>query len=63
MPGSPIRGAVGCSFSPYEIPHVLSVGFDVLSNLFERRQDDALEQGNMLFWEDLLVAELAGEAA
>ena len=23
--------------------------FDVLSNLFERRQDDALEQGNMLF--------------
>ena len=25
--------------------------FDVLSNLFERRQDDALEQGNMLFRE------------
>src|SRR3981189_850399 len=32
LPGSPIRGAVGCSFSPYDIPHVLSVGFDVLSN-------------------------------
>src|SRR3981189_1089061 len=32
FPGSPIRGAVGCSFAPYDIPHVLSVGFDVLSN-------------------------------
>src|SRR5712672_2800707 len=32
LPGSPIRGAVGCSFSPYDIPHVLSVGYDVLSN-------------------------------
>ncbi len=32
FPGSPIRGAAGCSFSPYDIPHVLSVGFDVLSN-------------------------------
>src|SRR6266702_2137 len=32
LPGSPIRGAVGCSFSPYDIPHALSVGFDVLSN-------------------------------
>src|SRR5271154_2224762 len=32
LPGSPIRGAVGCSFAPYDIPHVLSVGFDVLSN-------------------------------
>src|ERR1700687_3163427 len=32
LPGSPIRGAVGCSFSPYDIPHVLSVGFDVLFN-------------------------------
>jgi len=32
FPGSPIRGAAGCSFSPYEIPHVLSVGYDVLSN-------------------------------
>ena len=32
MPGSPIRGAVGCSFSPYDIPHVLSTGFDVVSN-------------------------------
>ena len=32
LPGSPIRGAVGCSFSPYDIPNVLSVGYDVLSN-------------------------------
>src|SRR5258707_6404823 len=32
LPGSPIRGAVGCSFSPYDIPHVLSEGFDDLSN-------------------------------
>src|ERR1700744_3369970 len=32
LPGSPIRGAVGCSFAPYEIPHVLSEGFDVCSN-------------------------------
>jgi CO/xanthine dehydrogenase Mo-binding subunit len=32
FPGSPIRGAAGCCFSPYDIPHVLSVGFDVVSN-------------------------------
>src|SRR3981189_1932960 len=32
FPGSPIRGAVGCSFAPYDIPPVLLVGFDVLSN-------------------------------
>src|SRR3954464_7265623 len=32
FPGSPIRGAVGCSFAPYDIPHVLSEGFDVVSN-------------------------------
>src|SRR6201990_1923795 len=32
LPGAPIRGAVGCSFSPYDIPNVLSVGYDVLSN-------------------------------
>jgi len=32
FPGSPIRGAVGCSFAPYDIPHVLSEGFDVCSN-------------------------------
>ena len=32
LPGSPIRGAVGCSFSPYDIPNVLSAGFDVVSN-------------------------------
>ena len=32
FPGAPIRGAAGCSFSPYDIPHVLSVGYEVLSN-------------------------------
>src|SRR6202012_2240627 len=32
FPGSPIRGAVCCSFAPYDIPNVLSVGFDVCSN-------------------------------
>src|ERR1700710_765149 len=32
FPGSPIRGAVGCSFAPYDIPNILSEGFDVLSN-------------------------------
>src|SRR5246127_1877656 len=32
LPGSPIRGAVGCRFSSYDIPNVFSVGFDVLSN-------------------------------
>jgi CO/xanthine dehydrogenase Mo-binding subunit len=32
LPGSPIRGAIGCSFAPYDIPHVLSEGFDVCSN-------------------------------
>ena len=32
LPGSPLRGPVGCSFSPYHIPNVLSVGYDVVSN-------------------------------
>ncbi len=32
LPGAPLRGAVGCSFAPYNIPNVLSVGFDVVSN-------------------------------
>ncbi|MBM3489642.1 MAG: xanthine dehydrogenase family protein molybdopterin-binding subunit [Alphaproteobacteria bacterium] len=32
MPGSPIRGAAGCSFTPYDIPNVHSLGFDVVSN-------------------------------
>jgi CO/xanthine dehydrogenase Mo-binding subunit len=32
FPGSPIRGAAGCSFAPYDIPHVLSQGYDVCSN-------------------------------
>lgn len=32
LPGSPMRGATACSFAPYDIPNVLSVGFDVVSN-------------------------------
>ena len=32
FPGSPIRGAAGCGFAPYDIPNVLSVGYDVVSN-------------------------------
>ncbi|MDE2576914.1 MAG: xanthine dehydrogenase family protein molybdopterin-binding subunit [Rhodospirillales bacterium] len=32
LPGSPLRGPVGCSFAPYDIPNVLSVGYDVVSN-------------------------------
>jgi len=32
FPGSPIRGAAGCSFAPYDIPNVLSTGYDVVSN-------------------------------
>jgi CO/xanthine dehydrogenase Mo-binding subunit len=32
LPGSPIRGAAGCSFAPYDIPNVLSQGLDVVSN-------------------------------
>ena len=32
LPGSPIRGAVGCCFAPYTIPNVVSTGFDVVSN-------------------------------
>jgi CO/xanthine dehydrogenase Mo-binding subunit len=32
LPGSPIRGAAGCAFAPYDIPNVHSVGFDVVSN-------------------------------
>jgi len=32
FPGSPIRGAAGCSFAPYDIPNVHSVGYDVVSN-------------------------------
>jgi CO/xanthine dehydrogenase Mo-binding subunit len=32
LPGSPIRGAAGCSFAPYNIPNVHAVGFDVVSN-------------------------------
>jgi len=32
FPGSPIRGAVGCAFSPYDIANVHVVGYDVVSN-------------------------------
>jgi CO/xanthine dehydrogenase Mo-binding subunit len=32
LPGSPIRGAAGCAFAPYNIPNVLSQGVDVVSN-------------------------------
>jgi len=32
FPGSPIRGAAGCAFSPYNIANVHSLGFDVVSN-------------------------------
>ncbi|MCW5744580.1 MAG: xanthine dehydrogenase family protein molybdopterin-binding subunit [Alphaproteobacteria bacterium] len=32
LPGSPIRGAAGCAFAPYNIPNVHSLGFDVVSN-------------------------------
>jgi CO/xanthine dehydrogenase Mo-binding subunit len=32
FPGSPIRGASGCAFAPYDIENVHSVGYDVLCN-------------------------------
>ncbi len=32
LPGSPIRGAAGCSFAPYDIPNVHSLGYDVVCN-------------------------------
>jgi CO/xanthine dehydrogenase Mo-binding subunit len=32
FPGSPIRGAVGCSLTPYDIKNVQITGFDVVSN-------------------------------
>jgi CO/xanthine dehydrogenase Mo-binding subunit len=32
FPGSPIRGAAGCCFAPYDIPNVHSLGYDVVSN-------------------------------
>lgn len=32
LPGSPIRGATACSFAPYDIPNVRSLGYDVVSN-------------------------------
>ncbi len=32
LPGSPIRGAAGCAFAPYDIPNAHSLGFDVVSN-------------------------------
>jgi CO/xanthine dehydrogenase Mo-binding subunit len=32
LPGSPIRGAAACSFAPYDIPNVHSLGLDVVCN-------------------------------
>jgi CO/xanthine dehydrogenase Mo-binding subunit len=32
LPGSPIRGACGCSFAPYDLKNVHVVGYDVVSN-------------------------------
>jgi CO/xanthine dehydrogenase Mo-binding subunit len=32
FPGSPIRGAVGCALSPYDIANVHLVGYDVVTN-------------------------------
>lgn len=32
LPGSPIRGAAGCAFAPYDIKNVHSLGYDVVSN-------------------------------
>ncbi len=32
FPGSPIRGAVGCCFAPYDIANVHVTGYDVVSN-------------------------------
>ncbi len=32
FPGSPIRGAAGCAFAPYDLQNVLSTGYDVVSN-------------------------------
>lgn len=32
FPGSPIRGACGCCFAPYDIPNVHTFGYDVVSN-------------------------------
>jgi CO/xanthine dehydrogenase Mo-binding subunit len=32
FPGSPIRGAAGCAFGPYDIENAHTMGFDVVSN-------------------------------
>ncbi len=32
FPGSPIRGAAGCAFGPYDIENAHTVGYDVVSN-------------------------------
>ena len=37
FPGSPIRGAAGCSFTPYDIPNLLSEGYDVVLQPLEGR--------------------------
>jgi CO/xanthine dehydrogenase Mo-binding subunit len=32
FPGSPIRGAVGCSLAPYNVANVQTIGYDVVTN-------------------------------
>src|SRR6201999_3467138 len=32
FPGSPIRGAAGCAFGPYDIANAYTQGYDVVSN-------------------------------
>ena len=32
FPGSPIRGAAGCSLAPYDLPNAYTLGYDVVSN-------------------------------
>ena len=32
FPGSPIRGAVGCSVAPYDLANVHTIGYDVVTN-------------------------------
>ena len=32
LPGSPIRGAVGCALAPYDIPNGRTLGYDVVCN-------------------------------
>lgn len=32
LPGSPVRGAIGCALAPYDIPNGRTFGYDVVSN-------------------------------